>query len=49
MTQRTVMDTRQRTAHQARDVTPDARNGSRLIAALQQLAPTSCCRARPAP
>ncbi|WP_438806803.1 hypothetical protein [Sodalis sp. (in: enterobacteria)] len=38
VTQRTVMDTRQRTAHQARDVTPDARNDSRLIAALQQLA-----------
>lgn len=38
VTQRTVMDTRQRTAHQTRDVTPDVRNDSQLIAALQQLA-----------
>ncbi|MGL9773193.1 MAG: hypothetical protein ACR5LG_02450 [Sodalis sp. (in: enterobacteria)] len=38
VTRRTVMDTRQCTAHQARDVTPDARNDRRLIAALQQLA-----------
>lgn len=38
VTQRSVMDTRQRTAHQASDVTPGARNDSQLIAALQQLA-----------
>ncbi|WP_438807166.1 hypothetical protein [Sodalis sp. (in: enterobacteria)] len=37
MTQRTVMDTQQCTAHQVRDVAPDGRNDSRLIAALQQL------------
>ncbi|WP_041866734.1 hypothetical protein [Sodalis glossinidius] len=38
VTQRAVMDTRQRTAHQTHDVTPDARNDSRLITALHLLA-----------